>query len=231
MAIRLLVGEDSYLIQEGLVNLLARAEELDILSVHADFDSLLAAAEAHEPDVVLTDIRMPPNGTDEGIRIAVHLGETRPAVGVIVLSQFVDPTYAVRLLEKGADRRGYILKERLGSREQLVSAIQEVAAGGCVIDQKVVEALVEERSRVADSPLAQLTGREREVLAEVAEGKSNASIASSLFLTKGAVEKHINSIFGKLGLPDDTQVNRRVTVTLLFLADELGLKEASPPDR
>jgi DNA-binding NarL/FixJ family response regulator len=220
MAIRILVGDDSYLIQEGLRNLLARAQGLDVLGFHGDYDSLLAAAEAQTPDVVLTDIRMPPDGTDEGIRIAVRLGETRPEVGVIVLSQFVDPAYAIRLLEHGSARRGYILKERLGTREQLVSAIQEVAAGGCVVDPKVVEALVEKRSQSAESPLAQLTSREREVLAEVAAGKSNASIATSLFLTKGAVEKHINSIFSKLGLPDDTEVNRRVTVTLLFLADE-----------
>jgi len=220
MAIRLVVGEDNYLIQEGLRHLLTRAQGLDVLGVHGDYDSLLAAAEADGPDVVLTDIRMPPHGTDEGVRLAVRLGETRPHVGVIVLSQFVDPTYAIRLLANGSERRGYILKERLGSKSQLISAIEEVAAGGCVIDPKVVEALVEKRTRSAESPLSDLTAREREVLAELAQGKSNASIASSLFLTKGAVEKHINSIFGKLGLPDDTEVNRRVTVTLLYLADE-----------
>jgi DNA-binding NarL/FixJ family response regulator len=222
MAVRLLVGEDNYLIQEGLERLLSRADGIELVGLHADFDTLVAAAEEVTPDVVLTDIRMPPSATDEGIRVAVRLGETRPEVGVIVLSQFVDPTYAVRLLENGSERRGYILKERLGSREQLVSAIAEVAAGGCVIDSKVVEALVAERSRAEDSPLAQLTAREREVLGEVAEGKSNASIASSLFLSKGAVEKHINSIFAKLGLPDDTEVNRRVKATLLFLAEQPG---------
>jgi DNA-binding NarL/FixJ family response regulator len=201
MAIRLLVGEDNYLIQEGLSRLLARAQGVEVLGLHGDYDSLLAAAEAEAPDVVLTDIRMPPEGTDEGIRIAIRLGETRPDVGVIVLSQFVDPTYAVRLLEKGSERRGYLLKERLGSRDQLVSAIAEVAAGGCVIDPKVVEALVEGRSRSGESPLAELTSRERQVLAVVAEGKSNASIAASLYLTKGAVESTSTRSSGSSAFP------------------------------
>jgi DNA-binding NarL/FixJ family response regulator len=226
MAIRVLVGEDSYLIQEGIRRLLARARRLDLVGIHGDLESVLEAAGSERPDVVVTDIRMPPSNSDEGIRIANRLAESQPGVGVIVLSQYIEPTYVVRLLEGGSERRGYLLKERLGSREQLTAAIEEVAAGGCVVDPKVVESLVASRSQAAGSPLAPLTGREREVLAEVARGNSNAAIAGSLFLTKGAVEKHINSIFSKLGLPDDTEVNRRVKATLLFLADE----QASEPE-
>ena len=219
MAVRVLIGEDSYLVQEALRQVLADAPDVALIGVCADFDSLLNTAQAEEPDVVLTDIRMPPERTDEGIQIASRLGETNPNVGVIALSHYVDPAYVMKLLRDGCARRGYLLKERLGSRAELVGAIEEVAGGGCVIDPKVVEALVAARAKEDDSPLGGLTAREREVLTELAHGKSNAAIARTLFLTKGAVEKHINSIFSKLGLPDDSEVNRRVKATLLFLAE------------
>jgi DNA-binding NarL/FixJ family response regulator len=180
---------------------------------------VLDAVERDRPDVVVTDIRMPPSNTDEGIRLADHLRESRPSTGVVVVSQYAQPPYVLALLEHGSDRRGYLLKERIHNRGQLVSAIDTVARGGSVIDPKVVEVLVEARARADHSPLAQLTPRERDVLAELAEGKSNAAIAQSLVLTKRAVEKHINSIFTKLGLAGSEDVSKRVKATLMFLAD------------
>jgi DNA-binding NarL/FixJ family response regulator len=169
--------------------------------------------------VVLTDIRMPPSNTDEGIRLADQLRERRPGTGVVVLSQYAEPPYVLALLEHGSDRRGYLLKERIHDRGQLVSAIDAVAQGGSVIDPKIVEVLVAGKARAARSPLAELTPRERDVLAEMAAGKSNKAIAESLVLTKRAVEKHVNSIFMKLGLAESEDVSKRVKATLMFLAD------------
>jgi DNA-binding NarL/FixJ family response regulator len=193
---------------------------VEVVATVSDFDSLMHAIERESPDVVLTDIRMPPDDTDEGVRAAEILRDSQPEVGVVVLSQYVDPHFALRLFDKGSARRAYILKERVAHRVELVGAIRDVAAGGSRVDPQVVETLVAERNRADRSPLAALTPREREVLSEVAQGKSNASIAGSLFLTKRAVEKHINSIFSKLEMPDETDVSRRVLATLLFLADE-----------
>ena len=205
--------------REGLEQLLAGSPTVEVVASCGDSESLLAAVEAEQPDVVLTDIRMPPAEGDDGVRVAARLRETHPRVGVIVLSQYSEPRYVLELLEAGSDRRGYLLKERVHDRGELVSAIHTVAQGGSVIDPKIVEVLVAAQARAENSPLAQLTSREREVLAEIAEGKSNTAVAESLVLTKRAVEKHINSIFMKLGLAAADDVSKRVKATLLFLAD------------
>ena len=190
MPIRLVLADDSLLIREGLELVLAVANEVEVIATCVDLPSLLDAVEAEAPDVVLTDIRMPPTLSDEGIRAATRLRETHPEVGVIVLSQYVEPSYALTLLEDGSDRRGHMLKERVHDREQLVSAIETVAQGGSFVDPAVVDVLVTARARTEVSPLAELTPRELEVLAQIAQGKSNAAIAESLVLTKRAVEKH-----------------------------------------
>ena len=219
VAIRVVVAEDSLIVREGLQQLLAASPSVDVVAAYGDVQEVLDAVERDRPDVVLADIRMPPSNTDEGIRLADHLRESRPSTGVVILSQYSEPPYVLALLEHGSDRRGYLLKERIHDRGQLVSAIDAVARGGSVIDPKIVEVLVEAKARADRSPLAELTPRERDVLAEMAEGKSNAAIAESLVLTKRAVEKHINSIFTKLGLAASEDVSKRVKATLLFLAD------------
>ncbi len=219
MAVRVVIAEDSLLVREGIQELLAASPGTEVVGVCEDEDSVLAAIESSRPDVLLTDIRMPPTRTDEGIRLANDLRETHPGVGVVVLSQYSEPTYVLGLLDAGSDGRGYLLKERIHNRGELVAAIDTVAAGGSVIDPKVVEVLVEAKARADSSPLSALTSREREVLAELAEGKSNAAIAESLVLTKRAVEKHINSIFTKLDLAVADDVSKRVKAALLFLAD------------
>ena len=219
VTIRVVVAEDSLIVREGLQQLLAASPNVDVVAAYGDVQAVLDAVDRDRPDVVLTDIRMPPSNTDEGIRLANHLREGRPSTGVVVLSNYAEPPYVLALLESGSARRGYLLKERLHDRGQLVSAIETVARGGSVIDPKIVEVLVEANARTDSSPLAELTPRERDVLAEMAEGKSNAAIAESLVLTKRAVEKHINSIFMKLGLAASEDVSKRVKATLLFLAD------------
>jgi DNA-binding NarL/FixJ family response regulator len=219
VAIRVVVAEDSLILREGVQQLLAGSPSVEVVGAYGDLDALLAAVEEDRPDVVLTDIRMPPSNTDEGIRLAARLRQTFPSTGVVVLSQYAEPPYVLALLEHGSDRRGYLLKERIHERGQLVSAIDTVARGGSVIDPKIVELLVDSKARIEQSPLAELTPREREVLAEMAEGKSNAAIAESLVLTKRAVEKHVNAIFMKLGLAGSEDVSKRVKATLMFLAD------------
>jgi DNA-binding NarL/FixJ family response regulator len=223
---RLVVAEDAFLIREGIRHALEREDEVEVLEYCSDLGSLLQAVEEKQPDVVITDIRMPPTSTDEGVQAAAALRENHPDIGVVVISQYVSPHYALRLFEHGSGGRAYLLKEHVGHRIQLMEAIREVANGGSVVDPKVVDVLVEARMRARNSRLAQLTPREREVLAGVASGKSNAAVASSLFLTKRAVEKNINSIFAKLGLTDDSTVSRRVQAALLYLA-ETGV-ESSP---
>jgi DNA-binding NarL/FixJ family response regulator len=218
VAIRVVLAEDSLIVREGLRQLLAVSPNLDVVAAHGDLDAVIDAVGDDRPDVILTDIRMPPSDTDEGIRLANHLREHHPATGVIVLSQYAEPRYVLDLLEHGSDRRGYLLKERIHDRGQLVSAIDAVARGGSVIDPKIVEVLVDAKAQTEQSPLAELTPRERDVLAQMAEGKSNAAIAESLVLTKRAVEKHINSIFTKLGLAGSEEVSKRVKATLMFLA-------------
>ena len=220
MPIRVALGEDSLIVREGVRQLLAVDPEVEIVAAVGDEPSLRRACEEQRPDVVLTDIRMPPTHTDEGIRLAAELRESHPETGVVILSQFSDPTYALALLDHGSDRRAYLLKERVHNRAELMAAIRAVAAGGSMIDPKVVEALVTARSRVEHSPLNELTARELEVLAEIAQGKSNTAIAGALFLTKRAVEKHINAIFWKLSLAEGTDVSRRVKAALMFLAED-----------
>jgi DNA-binding NarL/FixJ family response regulator len=222
MTVRVVLAEDSYIVREGLEQVLARAPGIEIVTTCGDLDSLRAAVEAERPDVVVTDIRMPPTNTDEGIRAASELHQTRPEVGVVVLSQHDDPAYALALLETGSEGRAYLLKERVHDGGQLAAAVEEVARRGSVIDSKVVESLVRARSSAESSPLAELTSREREVLAEIAQGKSNSAIADSLVLTKRAVEKHINAIFMKLGLAQADDVSKRVKATLIFLAQTDG---------
>jgi len=219
VSITVALAEDSLLVREGVRDVLAGARDVEVVASCADMGSLLAAIDRDRPDVVVTDIRMPPDNTDEGIRVAELLRETHPDVGVVVISQYSEPRYALRLLEAGSDRRAYLLKDRIHDRTQLASAIGAVAEGGSMIDPKVVETLVAARARAERSPLAELTTREREVLGEIAQGKSNSAIAESLFLTKRAVEKHINSIFMKLNLADAEDVSKRVKAALVFLAE------------
>jgi DNA-binding NarL/FixJ family response regulator len=221
IAIRIVLAEDNYLVREGVHRLLETHEYLDVVAACGDVDSLLEAVEAERPDVVLTDIRMPPGGGDEGIQAAERLRATHPEIGVVVLSQFSDPEYALALLEHGSEGRAYLLKERVNDIEQLVEAIHEVANGGSAIDSKVVEALVA-RSRSEASQLDALTPREREVLAEMAKGKNNAAIAATLFVTEPSVEKYIHSIFQKLGLTWEPDVHRRVKAVLVFLSEQRG---------
>jgi len=228
MAIRIALGEDSLIVREGVHQLLAVDPAVEIVAAVGDLESLREACEHQRPDVVLTDIRMPPTGTDEGIRLAAELRDSHPSIGVVVLSQFSDPLYALALLERGSDGRAYLLKERVHNRAELMAAIRAVAEGGSLIDPKIVEALVAARGRAERSPLNELTAREREVLAEIAQGKSNTAIAESLFLTKRAVEKHINSIFLKLGLAYAEDVSKRVKAALMFLSDADGVEAANP---
>jgi DNA-binding NarL/FixJ family response regulator len=201
------------------VALLHEADDVDVVGTAATYDELLTAVETAAPDAVLTDIRMPPTGTDEGIRAAKQIRARHPATGVVVLSQYADELYVYELLKDGAAGLGYLLKERVADVDELVRALQEVSRGGSVLDPKVVEALVAAKDRMAHSPLAQLTDREREVLSLMAQGMNNASIAKALFLTDRAVEKHINSMFHKLGLTEEPDVHRRVMAVLAFLRE------------
>ena len=219
MPIRIVLAEDQYLVREGLRRLLDTRDELEIAAVCGDLDSLLDAVAAERPDVVVTDIRMPPGSTDEGIQAATRLRETNPEVGVVVLSQYATPSYVLALLKGGSEGRAYLLKERVSDLEQLVAAIGAVADGGSVLDPKVVEALVAENARDDGSPLNELTPRERDVLHEMAEGKNNAAIGEALFLTERSVEKVIHSIFLKLGLTWEPAVHKRVKAVVLYLAE------------
>ncbi len=218
LPIRVVVAEDSYLVREGVRRLLDSRPELEVVAACEDLNSLLTAVAAERPDVVLTDIRMPPDNRDEGIRAAQQLRETDPELGVVVLSQYAEPAYALALLEGGADRRAYLLKERIDDLDQITAAIETVASGGSYIDPRVVETLVSARS-AEPSPLDELTPRERDVLSEMARGRNNAAIAETLFLAERSVEKVIHSIFLKLGLGWETAVHKRVKAVLLYLAD------------
>jgi DNA-binding NarL/FixJ family response regulator len=217
--IRIVLAEDHYLVREGVRRLLATQPDVEVVAACGDLDSLLAAVEEERPDVVITDIRMPPDRGDEGIRAAERLRETHPNIGVVVLSQFSEPRYALALLEGGTARRAYLLKERVEDVGQLLAAIRAVADGGSVIDPKVVEVLVTDKARAESSPLHDLTPREHDVLREMAEGKNNAAIAASLVLTERSVEKVIHSIFLKLGLGWETSVHKRVKAVILYLAE------------
>ena len=217
MTLRVVFAEDNFLVREGTAALLAAVEDVDLVAIVSDFDGLLAAVEEQAPDVVLTDIRMPPSHSTEGIEAARKIRADHPEIGVVVLSQYAEEDYAYELLKDGAAGLGYLLKERIADLDELIRALHEVVKGGSVLDPKVVEGLVARRDRMAHSPLAQLTDRERGVLEQMAQGKNNAAIAKSLFLTERAVEKHINSLFHKLGLSDEAEVHRRVMAVLAFL--------------
>src|SRR3954451_24977653 len=219
MPTRIVVAEDDYLVREAVARVLGESPDFEIVATVADRGTLVATIDERLPDVVVTDIRMPPTLADEGIGVAAVLRETHPDIGVVVLSQHAEPEYVLKLLDGGSARRAYLLKERVRHRGQLIDAVRAVRDGGSFIDPKIVEVLVDGRARMSNSPLAQLTPREVETLAEIAQGKSNEAIAESLFLTKRAVEKHINSIFMKLNLADAPDVSRRVKAALMFLSE------------
>src|SRR3954468_24652395 len=219
VTIRIAVADDNLIVREGIGRILGGESDVEIVATCGDLPSLLGAVEREAPEVVVTDIRMPPTNSDEGIQLAARLRETHPDIGVVVLSNYADASYALALMESGSAGRAYLLKERVHHRAQLLAAIESVAAGGSVMDPKIIEPLVAARARAERSPLDELTPREHEVLAKIAEGKSNSAIAEDLVLTKRAVEKHINSIFLKLNLADAEDVSKRVKATLVFLAD------------
>jgi len=219
-AIRVALADDSYLIREAMQQVLDRASGVEVVAVCEDGDALLEAVDRHRPAVVVTDLRMPPSGDDEGIRLAAALRSRHPGTGIVVLTQYADPHIGVDLLADGAEGLAYLLKERIHDRAELLAAIEVVAGGGSVIDPTMVEMLLRRAPPREDSPLSELTPRELEVLGEMAQGKSNAAIAESLVLTKRAVEKHIGSIFFKLSLPDEQIVSRRVAAVLMYLAED-----------
>lgn len=216
MPIGVVLAEDNALLRHGLVRLIGAADGITLLGSASDLDGLDALIDEHTPDVVVTDIRMPPSNTDEGIAVAARLRTERPDTGVLLLSQYVEATYALALLSDGTARRGYLLKERVADGDELAEAIRRVAAGGSVIDPAVIDGLVAANRR-RPSELDALTPRETEVLGEMAQGKSNAAIAAALVLSERAVEKHTNSIFSKLGLSEERDLNRRVSAVLVYL--------------
>jgi DNA-binding NarL/FixJ family response regulator len=229
VAIRIVLGEDSWLAREGIASALGSIEGIELVAACADLDELRAAIEQESPDVVLADIRMPPTNTDEGVRLAAELRSTHPDVGVVVLSQHAEPSYATTLFDHGSARRAYLLKERVKDREELRRALQEVADGGSVVDSRIVDELVAFQRRREDSKLDQLTARELEILGLIAEGQSNAAIAARLVVTKRAVERHINAIFWKLDLGDSEDVSRRVKAVLLYLNGPLVAQAGDTP--
>jgi len=218
--VRVALADDNVLLREGVSRLVAANEDFELVGVASDLPQLLALISEQVPDVVVTDIRMPPTGTDEGIRAAAWIRENHPRTGVVVLSQYSAPSYAVALLEHGSSGRAYLLKERVGSVDELARAIRTVAQGGSVIDHTVVDELVQARSRERTSGLASLTARESQILAEMGQGKSNSAIAVATSVSERAVEKHTNSIFAKLGLTEEKDVNRRVKAVLVYLSGQ-----------
>lgn len=215
MALTVTIAEDDLLVREGIVSVLELSADIEVLDVCGDLDALLTSVDANRPEVVLTDIRMPPTQTDEGIRAARHIRDHHPGLGVVVLSNYDSAAYAIALLEGGSEGRGYLLKERVSDRDQLIAALVRVASGGSVIDSRVVDALVDRQRH--DSAVGRLTSREREVLAEMARGMDNGTIAEALFISQRSVEKHIGSIFTKLGLSGARSVDKRVQAVLIFL--------------
>jgi DNA-binding NarL/FixJ family response regulator len=238
MAAAIALADDSVIVREGS-RVLAAQPDIEVVVSCGDLPSLPETVESERPDVVVTDIRMPPTSTDEGIRAAVLLREQHPDIGVVVLSNYAEPAYAMALLEPGSEGRAYLLKERVHDRAQLVAAIESVAAGGSVLDSEIIEPLVAAKVRVDRSPLPGLTAREREVLAEIAKGKSNAAIADTLALTKRAVEKHINSIFlkplpgvsgGRAGTPAHRPEGARAHWATPRVLSEAGARASPIPE-
>lgn len=217
--LRVAIADDHYLVREGTRRLLESAGVQVVASV-ADGEALLEAVEAHRPDAVLTDVRMPPSHRTEGIEVAQKIRRRFPEIGVVVLSQHADEGYVIELLRDGVAGYGYLLKERVGDRDELVRALRETAAGGSVVDPVLVEALVRRRSAESASPLRDLTPRELEVLREMAQGKSNAAVAASLSLSESSVEKYTNVIFSKLGLGEEPALHRRVAAVIAFLREQ-----------
>jgi DNA-binding NarL/FixJ family response regulator len=216
-ALRVVLGEDNFLAREGITAVLERLDGIELVAACGDLDSLRAEIDASEPDVVLTDIRMPPGHSDEGIRLAGELRATHPRIGVVVLSLHAEPLHATALFADGAHRRAYLLKDRLTEPGELARAIREVAAGGAVVDPRVVDELLAARHRQERSPIDALTPRELAILELVAQGYANAAIAERLGIGKRGVERHINAIFAKLELGRSDEVSRRVKAALLFL--------------
>ncbi|MES4901401.1 MULTISPECIES: response regulator transcription factor [unclassified Streptomyces] len=213
MPLRVIVAEDAVLLREGLVSLLQRFGH-ETLAAVGSADALLEAVHHDRPDLVITDVRMPPGEGDDGLRAAVALRETYPRLPVLVLSQYVERSYAVRLLDScGGAAVGYLLKERVGAVADFMAALDRVAGGGTVVDPEVIHQLV----RLRHDPLERLSAREKEVLSLMAEGRSNANLAAQLFISEAAVNKHIGNIFNKLDLPVDTDGHRRVLAVLAFL--------------
>jgi DNA-binding NarL/FixJ family response regulator len=226
MAVRVALADDSFLAREALTGMLAEMPDVELVAACCDADELRAAFDEARPDIVLTEIPLPPSMTDEGLRLAAELRDSHPETAVIALSDACDPAYAVALLESGADRRAYLLKDHLRSPRQLLAAIETVSRGGSLIDAKVVEAMMRQRQESASSPVAELSAEERATLVEMARGASNAAIARKLGITQRAVERQIHAIFEKLQLPATRDVNRRVRAVLLFLASA-GAPQAS----
>lgn len=218
--LRVMIADDSYLIREGLRQVLSFSDAVHVVGQYADAPTLLAAVDAAPPDVVVTDMRMPPTQTDEGMQIAQRLRETHPGLGVVVLSQHESADAASRLLDMGSTGRGYLLKDRIHDLDHIVSTITAVAAGECRIDARLIDQLLSRRRPKASSPLEQLTPRQREILADVACGKSNLAISREYGLTLRAVEKHVSEVFGRLGLATDETISRRVQATLLYLSHQ-----------
>jgi DNA-binding NarL/FixJ family response regulator len=216
-ALRVVLADDNFLVREGIARLLAEVDDLELVDSVGDPQSLLASVAEHRPDAVLTDIRMPPTHTTEGIEAAKQIRTEHPEIGVVVLSQYVEEDYAFELLAEGVAGLGYLLKERVSDIDELVRALQDVARGGSALDTKVVEGLMARRSAEASSPLRGLTDKEREVLEQVATGRTNATIARTLFMSERSVEKHISSVFLKLGLLDEGETNRRVSAVLTYI--------------
>lgn len=219
VTIRVVVAEDSVLMREGITAVLGLHDDLDLVAVCSDYDELMKAVADHGPDVVVTDIRMPPTQTDEGIRAAIQIREDQPAVGVVVLSQYVEPDYALHLFAGGSNGRAYLLKERVAHPDELATAIHRVHEGGSIIDPQVVDALISARTSNAPTVIDRLTEREIEVLSHMAQGQSNAAIGDDLFISPRSVEKHISSIFTKLDLAPEPDSNRRVRAVLVYLAE------------
>jgi len=210
------LADDHLLIRRGVRTLLESLDQVEVVAECDDYDSLMAAVAQHTPAVVVTDIRMPPTNTDEGIRAARDIRAAYPSTGVVVLSQFAEPSFVLQLFEDGSEGLGYLLKDRV-DRGELDRAVRAVTTGGSAVDSKIVEVLVSARNR-GDSAIDRLTAREREVLGAVAEGMNNAAVAAQLVISDKAVSKHINSIFSKLDLGDADDTHRRVKAVLLWLS-------------
>jgi DNA-binding NarL/FixJ family response regulator len=216
--VRVVIAEDNALLREGLVALLGEQPDVEVVAQAEDGDGLLRVVNGHKPDVAIVDVRLPPTFTDEGVRAAIAVRERHPGVGVLILSQYVEPVYTSELLATGDAGIGYLLKERVGDVHGFVDALRRVAAGGTALDREVIAELVQSRKGERDdSPLAALTPREREVLGLMAEGRTNAAIARALVVTPGAVEKHVANIFAKLDLPAGQDDHRRVLAVLTYL--------------